>query len=293
MCFSYPASVAAASTGVVSAGIILYFLHERVQDPFVGRSAAVLPALLVTPALVQLCDAAAHVQQAAGAARSTWLVGLACYLSIMMQPVILSIACALLLGGGWRVALWLNVAAAASSVVGSLLVDRPLGTWLTLEVVAREGRLANVVHGAWAYDNRGGLLGASSRAAVYFVTLGVGFVALVTLATRVHDRADSEPLAEPVAVYMLGLGASLWALFLVSEVVAQAVTRVRNHVSSVWCALSLVGTVAFGLYLTNARTEDRGYGAFYVVAVLGTYVGAYALASTTAMEGARTKASPA
>lgn len=289
MCFSYAASVAAASTGVVSAGVMLYFLHERVQDPFVGRSAAVLPALLVTPALVQLCDAAAHVQQAAGAERSTWLVGLACYLSIMMQPVILSIACALLLGGDeWRVVLWLNVAVAASSVVGSLLLDRPLGAWLALEVVEREGRLANVVHGAWAYGQ-----GARGRAAAYFATLGVGFVALVALATRVHDRADGEPLAEPAAIYMLGLGASLWALFLVSEVVAQAVTRVRDHVSSVWCALSLIGTVAFGLYLTTARAEDRGYGAFYAVAVLGTYVGAYALASSTAMEGAQTKASPA
>jgi hypothetical protein len=292
MCFSYPASVSAASAGIVSAVLVLYFVHDRVQDPFVGRSAAVLPALLVTPALVQLCDAAAHSQQAMGAERSSWLVGIACYLSIMIQPVILSSACALLLGGDWGVVLWSTVAVAAVSVVGSLLVDRPLGTWLALEVVEREGRLANVVHGAWAYDNGGGLFGAKSRAAVYFATLGVGFVALVVLAMRVHERAG-EDMAEPVAVYMLGLGASLWALFLLSEVVAQAITRVRNHASSVWCALSLVGTVTFGIYLTTARAEDRGFGGFYVVAVLGTYVAAYALAATTRTDGEQTKASAA
>ena len=284
MCFSFRASVAAGVTGVVSAIFILYFLYDRVVDTAVGRVGAILPALLVTPSIVQACDAAAHVQVAGGAAHSSWVVALVAYLAIASQPVILSAAVGLLLGGAWLLLLAANTCLVVLSVTTNLVGDVPVGDWLRLEIVARDDAPSNVVHGFFAYGGTSGLLiGPASRAIVYFATLGLAFVGLIVLAVDIDGRDD--PYARPVLVYTIGLGATLWALYLASEVFVNYVSRVRHHVSSVWCAVSLVGTTAFGLYLTTARSADRGYGALFVVGTLGTYVSTYALAGSPIVHG--------
>jgi len=280
MCFSFRASVAAAITGVVSAVLILFFLSDRVEDPIVGRAGAILPALLITPAIVQACDAVTHMQIASGAAHSSWGVGLICYVAIMSQPVILSATVGLMLQGTWLLVLGLNVCAVVLSLTLNLTSDAPVSDWLRIEIVDKEDKLSSVIHGFFAFGGaRGWVVGPSSRAATYFVTLGLGFVGLVVLVLDVDGRTD-EPYARPIATYMLGLGAALWALYLVSELYVNLVSRTRHHVSSVWCAISLTATTAFGLYLTTAKQADRGYGVLFLVGTLGTYVATYAFAGS-------------
>lgn len=272
MCFSFQASVAAATTGIVTATFVLVFLHDRVEDALVRQSAAVLPSLLLAPAAVQLADAWAHVQVGRGGqGRSDWRPAILCWLAICAQPVVLSVAAGALLGGAWTWLLLLNAALIALSVVLSLGFDVPLGEWLVVEIVRKEGRLANVVHGPWAYG-----AGAAYRTAAYALTLAVGGAGIFTLAVRVGDRAD--PYAETVSVYMIALGAGLLALWALSEAYCNFVELARRNVSSVWCAVSLVATTAAGLYLMADKEADRGIAALFFLSLVGTYALSFVVA---------------
>lgn len=272
MCFSFQASVAAATTGLVTAIFVLWFIDDRVEESYVRQSAAVLPALLLTPPAVQMADAWAHIQVGRGGeGRSDSQPAILCYLAICAQPVILSVAVAVLLGGAWTWLLLLNAALVALSVVLSLVFDAPLEEWLVIDIVRKEGRLANLVHGQWAYG-----MGAAYRSTAYAFTLLVSGVGLLELAYRVDDRAD--PYAEIVRNYIVGLGAGLLALWLVSEAYCNYVEYARSHVSSVWCAISLFATTAAGLYLMAAKEADRGVAALFFLSLISTYAVSYAAA---------------
>lgn len=272
MCFSFPASVAAATTGVVTAIFVLWFVNDRVDQTFVRQSAAVLPALLLTPSLVQVADAWTHMQVGHGKqGRSDWRPAMLCWLAICAQPVVLSVATGVLLGGAWTWILLLNAAIVVLSVVLSLAFDVPLGEWLVIEVVRKEGRLANLVHGQWSYG-----AGAAYRTGAYALTLVVGGIAYLVLAVRVADRSD--PYADTVATYMIALGVGLIALWAVSEAYCNFVEYARTHVSSVWCAISLLATTGAGLYLMGANENDRGVAALFFLALVGTYAVSYTVA---------------
>ena len=271
MCFSLQASVAAAATGVASSVFVLLFLHDRVDDPFVRQSAAILPAMLLTPVLVQCGDAVAHVQHARGATQSSWEPAIVVWLAILSQPLVLSVTSGALLGGEWVWVLVLNGLVVAASVALSLGFDNPLETWLTLEVVRKEGKIANVVHGMWAYGEL-----ATWRVAAYAGTLTLSGVALLVLASRVADRDD--PYADVVSVYMTALSIALIALYFVSELYVNYVSRVRLHTSSVWCAVSLLATTTLGFYLMVARNDDGWVAAVFVIVLVSTYAFSYALA---------------
>jgi len=272
MCFRFEASVAAASTGLVTAIFVLWFVDDRIETTYVRQSAAILPALLITPALVQIADAWTHLQVGHGKeGRSDWRPAILCWLAICAQPVILSVTAGVLLGGAWTWLLLLNAAVIVLSVVTSLGFDAPLEGWLVIEVVRKEGRLANVIHGFWAYG-----AGAVYRTGAYAVTLIVSGAGVFTLATRVADRDD--PYADTVSEYMIALGAGLIALWALSEAYCNLVEYARNHVSSVWCAVSLLATTAAGLYLMAAKESDRGVAILFFLSLVGTYAASYAAA---------------
>ena len=280
MCFSFSASVAALLTGVLSAALVLYYLIDRVDEPYVRHAGVVLPAMLVSPAIVQACDAAVHAKRNGWLAKDfdLRLVALVCWLVIVAQPLAVAVGTALLLDGAASTAMALVATFVIVHVLFTVSFDGPFSRWLWFAVVEKEGWPASVVHGFFFGDyGHWWAHGPSARRTVYAVSYVASFVGVVLLSERVRDRKATEPLAERVANYMLVVSSFATALYVLSQAFVHYVSRVRGHVSSVWCAVSLVGTVGAGVYLTAAEP----FGVAYLAACTLCWIVTYAVLEWT------------
>lgn len=279
MCWSLEASVASLVAGLWAPLFLIWFLATADLPSEAVRLCIAIVALLVLPAFVQLGDTLAHLNDRGLTDISVEPIAILVYASIALQPAVLA----------WGVVGSLDIAAlqvvlvalgvlVVLHLIGCLAFDAPLERWLVIDVVHRQGsEMAAIVHGFYAYGGGDApLFGCDARVYVYFGSLLAAVVATCVAAVRLDDVAEvgsgavaNAGFVRTARIFVILLAVALWLLLMISVVVVNWFTRVRGHVSSVWCQVSLVGLLVLGVYLTAG--VDGAFAAAFVLSSLGAW----------------------
>jgi len=285
MCLSLRATFASLFSILWSTAYAFWFVRLREGESTLGdgkrtvflstREAQYMllaPAFMTMPAIVQLCDAIAHLDYRGIRLLPPPVLGTLGYLSIALQP------CAICLAAGlhfdyrteWpSVMLYVVAAIVLSNAVLNLLYAEQKHKWLTISVkpLRAWGMDVHAVrYRMWGDDGIRGseefwIFNGAVRAVLYFVPLAIGTACLAyqALVLGLRERTDcsSHPHWCTVSAWSLVITLLLaWAL-LVVVLVATAIADAHDAwVPSLWCTSAVIANwVGTALLLSSQPGE--------------------------------------